>query len=48
MLIEGSLRFNIDPLSFYTESEILSVVNSIGLSSLIQNSKLGLEMIVLD
>lgn len=44
--MEGTLRFNIDPLSQYSEEEILNVISSIGLNSLLENNKIGLNSMV--
>ncbi len=44
--MEGTLRFNIDPLSQYSEEEILNVIGSIGLNSLLENNKIGLNSMV--
>lgn len=44
--MEGTLRFNIDPLSQYSEEEILNVTNSIGLNLLLENNKIGLNSMV--
>jgi hypothetical protein len=44
--MEGTLRFNIDPLSQYSEGEILNIISSIGLNTLLANNKIGLNSMV--
>ncbi len=44
--MEGTLRFNIDPLTQYSEEEIHNVISSIGLNSLLENNKIGLNSMV--
>ena len=35
MIIEGSLRYNLDPINQYSDEEIIEVVNDVGLSYLL-------------
>jgi len=44
--MEGTLRFNIDPLSQYSEQDILNIISSIGLNTLLDNNQIGLNSMV--
>ena len=42
--MEGTLKYNIDPLKVYTTEQIKEMINMIGFSYLIENHPLGLDM----
>jgi ATP-binding cassette subfamily C (CFTR/MRP) protein 1 len=45
-LVEGSLRYNIDPVDKYTEEEILNVMKMIGFAYIVERSNEGLNQMV--
>lgn len=42
--MEGTLKYNIDPLKVYTDEQISEMIKKIGFNYLIENHPLGLEM----
>ena len=46
ILMERSLRYNIDPLQQFTDDEIKKAINLIGFGYIIENNSKGLDMIV--
>jgi hypothetical protein len=42
--MEGTLKYNIDPLKIYKDELICEMIKTIGFSYLIDNHPLGLEM----
>lgn len=42
--MEGTLKYNIDPLKIYKDELICEMIKTIGFSYLIDNHHLGLEM----
>lgn len=47
ILMEGTLKYNIDPLKLFTLEQIKEMIRMIGFSYLIENNPLGLEMPVI-
>ncbi|KAF9964442.1 Canalicular multispecific organic anion transporter 1, partial [Actinomortierella ambigua] len=45
-LFEGSLRFNLDPLSRFSDQELWQVLEMAELKSFVQDQEGGLEMLV--
>ena len=46
VLIEGSLRFNIDPFNYYTNKQIIEVIKKLKFDYIINKNPLGLEQII--
>jgi ABC-type multidrug transport system fused ATPase/permease subunit len=44
ILMEGTLKYNIDPLKLYSNEKIIEMINMIGFAYLIESHPLGLEM----
>ena len=44
--MEGTLKYNIDPLNHYEEREIIDLLKEVGLSSLYESNEKKLEMLV--
>lgn len=42
--MEGTLKYNIDPLKIYTNEQITEMIKRIGFSYLVDNHPLGLEL----
>lgn len=42
--MEGSLKYNIDPLKLYSSEQIKEMIKMIGFNYLIENHPLGIEM----
>ena len=45
--MEGTLKYNIDPMKAFTDNQITDMIKLIGFNYLIENHPLGIEMPVL-
>ena len=47
-IIEGTLRYNIDPINIYTDNEIIKIMKKIGFDYIIERNKDGLNQMIIE